>query len=100
MADGGGSGAVEVSEEPARSRFTVTVDGRPAGTAAYELREGAVAFTHTEVDPAYEGRGVGSALVRGALDRVRARDQQILAECPFVAAYVQRHPEYGDLLAG
>ena len=56
-------------------------------------------FTHTEVDPSFEGQGVGSALARGALDDVRSRGLHIIAMCPFISAYVRRHPEYADLIA-
>ena len=55
-------------------------------------------FTHTEVFDAYEGKGVGSALARGALDDVRARGGRLVALCPFIAAYLERHPEYADLV--
>ena len=56
-------------------------------------------FTHTEVPESLEGRGVGSKLIAGALDDVRHRNLKIVPECPFVASYVQRHPEVQDLLA-
>ena len=54
-------------------------------------------FTHTSVDPDYEGHGVGSALARAALDDVRAHGISIVARCPFIAGYIDRHPEYADL---
>jgi uncharacterized protein len=56
-----------------------------------------VLFTHTEVDTRYEGRGVGSALARAALDDVRRQGKLVIAQCPFIAGYIQRHPEYADL---
>ncbi|HWV78594.1 MAG TPA: GNAT family N-acetyltransferase [Isoptericola sp.] len=78
-------------------------DGRRAGGAYYERRGDAgsavVVFTHTEVDPEFEGRGIGSQLAAGALDQVRAAGEKIVPLCPFIKAYVQRHPEYADLLA-
>lgn len=74
-----------------------TADGTVAGFAAYQREPGAVIFTHTEVDDAFAGQGVGSALARGALDQVRADGERVVALCPFVRAYIQRHPEYQDL---
>lgn len=65
---------------------------------AYRLREGRISFTHTEVADAYEGQGVGSTLVARALDDVRRRGLPMLPFCPFVNAYIKRHPEYSDLV--
>ena len=66
--------------------------------AAYVRRPGAIVFTHTEVPPALEGRGVGSRLARDALDDARRRGLAVIPRCPFVAAYIRRHPEYRDLV--
>jgi len=74
-----------------------TPDGVVAGFAEYVREPGRVIFTHTEVDPAFEGRGVGSALVVGALDQVRASGERVVPLCPFVKAYIARHPAYEDL---
>jgi predicted GNAT family acetyltransferase len=93
--------AMELTVEDARerSRFEVSVDGNLAGFSAYHLiDEGVLALPHVEVDPAYEGRGVGSALVRESLDTIRARDLRIVPICPFVQAFLKRHPEYADLV--
>jgi predicted GNAT family acetyltransferase len=92
---------VEVRNHPDRSRYEAHVDDAVAGFAAYRLRgepTSIVVFTHTEVDPAYEGKGVGSALARAALDDVRSRGLGVVAMCPFISAYIRRHPEYADLL--
>ncbi|CAN5502017.1 GNAT family N-acetyltransferase [soil metagenome] len=75
-------------------------DGTVVGFAAYRRDGDVVVCTHTEVDDAQEGKGVGSRLVRGALDDVRASGLTIRPLCPFVKAYVDRHPEYADLVAG
>lgn len=72
--------------------------GVVAGFAAYRRGDGAVTFTHTVVDDAFEGRGVGSTLVRAALDAVRGEGVRVVPQCPFVAGYIQRHPEYADLV--
>lgn len=87
-----------VVENPQRRRFEVLVDGQVAGFAAYRPGEREWTFTHTEVDPAYEGRGLGSVLVGGALAQLRARGLEMRPECPFVLRYVQRHPEELDLV--
>ena len=89
-----------MQDDPANRRFELLIDGSLAGVADYELRDGIVVFTHTEVGAEFQGMGVGSALARGALDQVRERGDRIIPECPFIAEYVQRHPQYQDLLAG
>lgn len=89
---------VLVVDNPARRRFEILVDGGLVGFANYTPRENTVILTHTEVDPAYREKGIGSALVRNALDQVRARGDRVVARCPFVAAFIDRHPEYADLL--
>jgi predicted GNAT family acetyltransferase len=88
---------VRNNEVEGRYEFAVGVD---VAIAAYQRRGGAVVFTHTQVPPELEGRGIGSALVKGALDDVRARGLSVIPACAFVAAYLERHPEEQDLLAG
>ncbi len=87
-----------VQDNPARRRFEILVDGTPAGYAAYEVRDGVIVFTHTQVDDAFEGKGVGGTLARGALDQVRARGDKVVARCPFIAGWIDKHPDYADLL--
>jgi uncharacterized protein len=89
-----------VADAPERSRFEIHVDGRKAGLAAYRMKDPhLMVLTHTEIDDAYEGRGLGSVLVRGALDSARGRGLSVRPDCPFVRAYVARHPdEYLDLV--
>lgn len=87
-----------VVEVPDRRRFEVrTRDGTMIGRADYERMGPVLAFTHTEVDPAYEGRGVAGRLVGDALDQVRASGRRIVAYCPYVRAWLRRHPGYADL---
>lgn len=86
-----------VVDVPDRHRYEATADGDLAGFAEYTTTSEMVVFTHTEVLPAHEGEGVGSALVRYALDDVRARGLRALAVCPFVLGWIRRHPEYADL---
>jgi uncharacterized protein len=77
-----------------QSRYELHVDGTMAGYTRYWRSPGQVEFFHTEIDPAFEGQGLGSRLAAGALDDVRASGDRIVATCPFIAAYVRRHPEY------
>ena len=87
-----------VVDNPPASRFEIRVDGSLAGFADYREEGGALAFTHTVVEDAYEGQGVGSALAREALDAVRARGRQVLPYCPFIRGWIAKHPEYVDLV--
>lgn len=89
---------VLVEENPAKHRFDILVDDALAGFSAYLPRGEVLVFTHTEVDDRYQGQGVGSALVRGTLDQIRARGGRVVPRCPFVAAFIERHPDYADLV--
>jgi predicted GNAT family acetyltransferase len=74
-------------------------DGEVLGFAAYRLRhDGAVVFTHTEIDEAYEGRGFGGKLARGALEDVQAAGGSVVPWCPFIKGYIDRHPEFQSLV--
>lgn len=86
--------SLSVIHEPGASRYEAHLDGRRVGVATYRSAPGSVAFLHTEVDPDLAGRGVGSRLTRSALDDVVASGLRITPLCPFVAAYIDRHPEY------
>jgi predicted GNAT family acetyltransferase len=90
---------ISVEDNRERQRFEASLDGKLVGFADYRPRGGALAFTHTEVEPRLRGRGIGGALVGMALDRVRADGGRVLPLCSFVAEYVASHPEYGDLVA-
>jgi uncharacterized protein len=85
-------------DEPSR-HYRASVDGTVIGEAEFLLTPELVVFTHTEIDPSFEGQGVGSALVRWALDDVRTHGYRVVPSCPFVRAYIGRHQqEYGDLV--
>lgn len=88
----------EVHDDPAQQRYEVTVDGVHAGLAHYRLVDldgtEARVFDHTEIDPAFEGKGIGSVLARGALDDVIERDIPFGATCPFIVSFLERHPDY------
>ena len=88
--------SVEVADNLERSRYEARVDGELAGFSTYQLRGADIVFIHTEVH--LEGHGVGSTLVRGALDDVRRKGTlRMVALCPFLKAYAEKHPEYADL---
>ncbi|MEU4833229.1 GNAT family N-acetyltransferase [Streptosporangium sp. NPDC023615] len=91
--------AVAVSDDPGASRFEITLDGVAAGFAAYRLRAGRIVFTHTEILPAFEGRGLGGRLASAALDASRDSGRPVVPLCPFIAGYIRRHPAYRDLVA-
>lgn len=88
----------EVRDNAALNRFELEVDGHTA-VAYYQPSPGLLTFTHTEVPPELGGRGVGSTLVNGALELARAQGFKIASRCPFVSAYLGKHPEFNDLLA-
>lgn len=86
-----------VRDNPERHRFEVDL-GDAIAIAEYNLPEGIIMFTHTEVPPEHEGKGVGSALIRAGLRAARERGLKVIPICPFFAAYMQRHEEEQDLL--
>ena len=88
----------EFRDDPEAGRLEVLVDGRRAGYAAYRRRPGAIALTHTEIEPEFEGRGRGGTLVREALSRARAEGIAVLPFCPFVRSYIESHPDQLDLV--
>jgi uncharacterized protein len=85
---------MEVVDNPAELRYEIHVDEQLAGSIRYTRDGDVVTLVHTEVDPAFEGHGVGSVLVKGALDDARARGLTVRPLCPFVAAWLRRHPDY------
>ena len=90
----------QVVEVPERSRFVLERDGEVIGKALYTRGPGVITFTHTEVDPEIQERGLGSTLAKAALDAVAAEEgTRVVAKCPFIAAYIERHPEYQPLLS-
>lgn len=92
---------VETTHRPQAQRYEARVGGELAGFAEYQLTDELVVFTHTEVDDRFEGRGIGSAIARFALDDVR-RDgsRRVLPLCPFIKAWIAKHPDYADLVYG
>jgi len=90
--------SIRVADNQAEQRFDVFVDDDPAGFAAYRAEPGRIVFTHTEVDDRFEGQGVGGKLAAAALDDVRSRGLRVVPQCPFIRAYIERHPAYADLV--
>jgi uncharacterized protein len=89
----------EVVDAPEASRYELRLGGRLVGLAAYRRRNGRIAFTHTEVDESCAGHGFGSFLAAAALDDARRQGLEVVPLCPFVAHYIERHPEYEQLVA-
>jgi predicted GNAT family acetyltransferase len=69
-----------------------------AGFSEYRDARGRRTFMHTEIDLAFEARGLGSKLAAAALDDVRAKGKQVVPICPFIKSFIDRHPEYADLI--
>jgi uncharacterized protein len=91
-------GTAEVRHNQERLRYEVLVDGQVVGFIQYNVRGGRIVLAHTEVNPAYGGRGLATMLARAALDDIRARGKCVVPICPFVEAYIGKHPEYDDLV--
>ncbi len=91
--------SVRVVDNPDKERYEAYVGDELAGFVTYRTRPGAVVLIHTEVDDAFEGHGVGGHLAAGALDDLRARGFKVAPLCPFIVRYIERHPEFSDLVA-
>lgn len=86
-----------VRDNEARRRYEITVEGRTA-LLTYERQPGSIELIHTEVPSELQGRGLASTLARTALEAARTAGERVIVTCPYVEAYVERHPEYQDLL--
>ncbi|MET7748360.1 GNAT family N-acetyltransferase [Micromonospora sp. NPDC005367] len=88
-----------VTDVPERDRFEARDEtGALAGLVTYQLTGTIIAYTHTEVDPAFEGQGVGATLARAVMDDARARGRTVVPICPFLAKWLTRHTEYDDIV--
>jgi predicted GNAT family acetyltransferase len=87
----------QVRDVPDRRRYEIEEDGAVAGFVTYRDRDDVRTLVHTEIDDAYEGRGLASKLIRWALDDIRDRGLELVPMCPFVQAFIEKHPEYADL---
>jgi predicted GNAT family acetyltransferase len=90
---------LRLSDNAARQRYELRRGETVVGVADYRTAPGVVILDHVEVDPAFRGQGVGSRLVADVLDDIRERGLSVVAICPFVSWYLDRHSEYGDLVA-
>ena len=93
------AGDPQVRHDAARQRFVAMLDGVEA-ELDYEQRGQVLSLTHTGVPSAIGGRGIGGELVRSALDYARSKGLKVVPSCAYAAAYIERHPEYADLVAG
>jgi hypothetical protein len=90
--------AYVIRDNPEKHRFEADLGDGSLAIAEYNLLTSKIVFTHTEVPPAHEGQGIGSALIRFALRSARERGLQVIPICPFFAAYIKKHAEEQDLL--
>jgi uncharacterized protein len=86
-----------VKNNEAAHRFELEAEGRTA-VSEYRRRNGTIVFTHTEVPLQLEGKGIGNALAKSALDYARSEGLRVIPRCRFIAAFIKRHPEYQDLV--
>jgi predicted GNAT family acetyltransferase len=91
---------IRLSKNEAAGRYELHLDGRRVGLADFYRRADVVVIPHTETSPEFGGRGLASKLVRFCLDDIREQGLQVEPACPFVAAYIRKHPEYADLVSG
>jgi predicted GNAT family acetyltransferase len=90
--------AVSVSDNAQDSRYEIRVDGELAGFTEYHVHGGVMAFIHTEIDPAFSGRGLASQLIQWALDDARRQGVTVQPFCTFVRKFISEHDDYLDLV--
>jgi predicted GNAT family acetyltransferase len=89
---------IDVVDAPEQSRFELLVDGQVAGFADYRLLPTKIVIMHTEVQPEHSGKGLAGRLVKYALEESRDAGLRVVPLCPYVISYIERHPEYSDLV--
>lgn len=89
---------IEVKDVHERSRYEILVDGTVAGFTHHVPYEGALIFDHTVINEEFAGQGLASKLVRAALDDVRAQQGRIVPKCAYVVGWLEKHPDYDDLV--
>jgi len=89
---------VTITDDTAAHRYLISADGVNAGEIVYGFRQGRRVLLHTEVDPEFEGKGIASAAAAALLDRSRQLGERVVPLCRFIASYIERHPQYGDLV--
>jgi uncharacterized protein len=89
---------IAITDDAESQRYVVRVDGKRAGLLQYRLHPDLIELVHTEIYEEFEGRGLGGRLISFALNDARERGLAVLPFCPFVNDYIQRHPQYVDLV--
>ena len=97
MSDNKNNQALNISHNEQGKRFETTIDGH-TGYISYQERGDKLVYDHTIVPQELGGRGVGSALVKAALNHARENNKKVVPQCSFVASYIDKHPDYQDLL--
>lgn len=92
------NGEPVVTNNPAWSRYELHVGGELAGFVSYRIRGQAIDLLHTEVDPGFQGRGLAAKLAKATLDDTRARHLAVLPTCPYIRSWIEKHPDYADLV--
>lgn len=89
---------ITITNNPTAHRYEASIGGELAGYCEYNLLSEAIMFTHTEVLPAFEGKGVGSAIAKHVLDEARAQGKHVIPVCQFIAGWIRKHRDYADLV--
>lgn len=89
-----------VTDNPAEHRFELSIDGSAIAASYYSFAGDRLILTHTVVPQQFAGQGIGSQLARGVFDAIRASGREVILQCPFMAAYYERHSEYSDIVYG
>ena len=89
---------IDVVRNDQADRYEIHVDGELSGFTAIEVEPDATVMPHTEIDGKFEGRGLSKVLIQRALDDLRSRGDKIVPTCPAVARFINKHPEYADLV--
>lgn len=89
----------KVVEVPESGRYELRLGDEVVGVVTYVEADGARDLQHTEIEPDHEGEGLGSKLATGVLDDIRAKGLKVKPSCPFISGYIDKHPDYGDLVA-
>jgi predicted GNAT family acetyltransferase len=89
---------IEIVDAPEQSRYEARIDEQVAGFVEYRRHPEVIEYNHTEVLGEFEGQGIGGTLARGVLDAAKADGKVVIPNCPFIAGWIKRHPEYGEIL--
>lgn len=98
MADDDDDARTRVVDNAQQHRFELLLDDALVGFVTYRLEPGRIVFIHTEIQPEFEGRGLGSRLASAVLETARSRGLVVVPDCPFISAYLRDHLEYADLV--